>query len=131
MMNFYLGFERLKKNTYWPEIILLSSLVLSLYSLDLSWFNTHMSRDLSRTFAWLQLQPSSWLGPEMGWDFKRLPGPFYYILLGIFWLLSPSLEGLIAAKICFTGLCIYFLIKELKKKYSVLFVSIFSLQFLG
>lgn len=129
-MNFYLDFERLKKNTYWPEIILIGSLFLSFYSLDLSWFNTHMSRDLSRTFEWLHLQPSSWLGPEMGWDFKRLPGPFYYILLGIFWLLSPSIEGLIAAKISFTGVCIYLLIKELKKKYSVFFVSIFSLQFL-
>ncbi|MBY0554133.1 glycosyltransferase family 39 protein [bacterium] len=42
-----------------------------------------MARDLARAQDWLNINPANWLGPEMGWDYKKLPGPLYY------WLMAP------------------------------------------
>lgn len=120
----------LRKFSFYPELILLISFFLCIYRLDLNWFNTHMSRDLIRSFAWIHGQPDSWLGPEMGWDYKRLPGPFYYLMTAFFWSLTHSIEGVLFLKILFTLVCSYLLIRELKKNHSALFVSFFAMQFL-
>lgn len=128
-MNLVYKLERFKKISYWPEFVLAISLIISVCCLDLTWFNTHMSRDLNRAFEWIHLQPSSWLGPEMGWDYKRLPGPFYYFILGFFWLMTHSVEGVLFLKIIFSSICVFLLLKELKKIHSIFFVSLFSLQF--
>src|SRR5437868_3293251 len=79
--------------------ILLISFFLICYKIDVTWFNVHMSRDLMRAMNWAHLEDvTSWSGPEMGWDFKRLPGPFYY------WLLAPatylgSIQALLVYKV--------------------------------
>lgn len=129
-MNFLPGFKEIKNFKFLPEVLLIFSFVICVLQLDLSWFNSHMSRDLIRAFEWLKLEPTSWLGPEMGWDFKRLPGPFYYWLIGAFWAVTHSIEGILFLKILFTNICIYFLIRELKLKYPIWFVVCFCMPFL-
>lgn len=69
--------------SYLPYLLLFISFGFCIYKIDLTWFNTHMARDLARAQDWLNFNPSNWLGPEMGWDYKKLPGPLYY------WLLAP------------------------------------------
>lgn len=61
---------------------------------DLTWFNTHMSRDLARAFEWLDLRPYSMLGPEMNHG-HRLPGPAFYFILAGCWTLVKSVTGVL------------------------------------
>lgn len=98
-----------------PEFLLLLSLAFCLYRLDLSWFNTHMARDLFRADLWLKGTPADWLGPEMGWDIKRLPGPFYYWFLAALSLFG-SIENILAAKIIITFTLLYLLLRQIRQQ---------------
>lgn len=62
---------------------------------DLAWFNTHMSRDLSRAMNWASLHPSSqdWFGPELNYNGGRLFGPAYYWVVGLVWSLARSIPA--------------------------------------
>ena len=98
---------KLSKN-FLPELLLLISFGLCLYQLDLNWFNSHMSRDVLRAQSW------NWLGPELGWDYKRLPGPFYYLFLGVL-TLTKSLSFILISKLVALYSVIYLLIREVRK----------------
>lgn len=110
------------------SLILFFSFLLFTYQLDLTWFNSHMSRDLMRAMEWAHLNLKDWLGPEMGWDYKRLPGPFYYILMApLIWL--ASVEAIIFYKIVllFGGLIL--LTREMSRLFEKRLVSTFLLLF--
>ena len=98
---------KLSKN-FLPELLLLVSFGLCLYQLDLNWFNSHMSRDVLRAQSW------NWLGPELGWDYKRLPGPLYYLFLGVL-TLTKSLSFILISKLVALYSVIYLLIREVRK----------------
>lgn len=68
--------------------------VVRLKDPDLTWFSTDMSRDLARAFEWLDGSPSSLLGPEIGHG-PRMPGPSYYLLLALAWMLTRSVPGIL------------------------------------
>ncbi|MGZ3690558.1 MAG: hypothetical protein ACXVAX_03595 [Pseudobdellovibrio sp.] len=129
-MKLSAGSENLKKIwTRHIHFVLLAVLFFFLiYQYDLTWFNTHMARDFFRAQELLQFKNIPWLGPEIGWDYKRLPGPLYYFFLS-FLLLFKSTFMLFALKAFFIVLSIYSLIRELRKKYAE-YVPSFSLLFL-
>lgn len=129
-MNFSGRLKYFRSFSYWPEMILFLSFLICIFKLDITWFSAEMSRDLSRSIDWLSFKSNSWLGPEIDLGSRRLPGPFFYWIIGFFWSLTHSITGILFLKILFTKICVYVLIKELKKNYSLAFVLFFSLQFL-
>lgn len=98
-----------------PHLLLLISFIFCVYKIDLTWFNTHMARDLSRAQEWLTFNMSSWLGPEMGWDYKKLPGPLYYWLLAPFRLFNSVAFILLVKSIALFAVLV-FLTAEIKRK---------------
>ena len=110
-------------NKYLPELIILASLAVCLYKIDLNWFNTHMGRDLFRAQHW------NWLGPEMGWDYKRLPGPFYYLLLKVL-SFANSIYFILLSKLIVTYFALYLLAKEIQKLFPNTIVNCFLSLFL-
>lgn len=112
------------------EIILFLSLILVSFRLDLNWFNTHMSRDLLRARLWSLGTPTDWFGPEIGWDYKRLPGPAYY------WFLVPlimlqSIEAMVLVKILLLWGSVWALAHEIKiqfPKVALNFLLLFCLM---
>lgn len=106
-----------------PELLLFFSFVFCIYQLDLNWFNTHMSRDILRAQSW------NWLGPELGWDYKRLPGPFYYLLLGAL-TSTKSLYFIMLGKIVALYSVILLLLREVRKMFPATILNIFCALFL-
>lgn len=106
-----------------PEFLLLISFGFCIYQLDLNWFNSHMSRDVLRAQSW------NWLGPELGWDYKRLPGPLYYLLLGAL-TLAKSLYFILFSKLVALYSVIYLLIREIRKHFPAPILNIFLGLFL-
>ncbi len=107
---------------YLPELLLLLSLVVCVYRLDLNWFNTHMSRDIYRSQQW------NWLGPEIGWNLKRLPGPFYYWFLGLL-SLAGSVYFILLSKLVALYLVLYLVVKEIQKSFPIEVLISFLLLF--
>ena len=123
-MNFLAKFK------YSAELILLIAFAFMIMKIDLSWFNTHMSRDLFRATEWLRGAPDSWLGPEMGWDYKRLPGPAYYWLLAPL-LLPKSVTFILILKIILLFCILFFLAREIRRQFPQLltdFLLLFALM---
>lgn len=106
-----------------PELLLFFSFCLCIYQLDLNWFNSHMSRDVLRS------QGLNWLGPELGWDYKRLPGPFYYWILGLL-TLTKSLYFILLGKIIAVYGVIYLLVREIRKLFPATILNFFLMLFL-
>ena len=104
----------------WLNFLLLGTMFFFIfYQYDLTWFNTHMARDFARAQDLLAFKNIPWLGPEMGWDFKRLPGPIYYYFLS-FLLLFKSVAALFFLKALFIVVCVALLVRELKAKHYLL-----------
>ncbi len=89
---------RRTKYSLWAALGLLVGFVVycRLSSPDLTWFNTHMSRDLSRAMAWSDFHPRDWMGPEINFG-GRLFGPGFYWLIAPFWKLTRSIPALLVA----------------------------------
>ena len=129
-MDKKLKLETIRKFSFYPELVLLVSFFLSILNLNLIQFDSHMSLHLARVFEWVQLNPSSWRGPEIA-DFSfRLFGPFYYWLTGLFWSITQSIEGVAFMNILFSYFCFYLLMKELKKNLSLSGLIIWAFLFL-
>jgi hypothetical protein len=126
-MNILLKFKNFKRLL--PYLLLLASFVACIYKIDLAWFNTHMGRDLSRAQDWLNFNFSNWLGPEMGWDYKKLPGPFYYWLLASLKLFN-SMTFILIIKTTAVYAVLYFLINEVRKSFGETVTVNFLLLFL-
>lgn len=125
-------FASLKKFPYFAELALITSFLICILNLNLVSFDHVMSRDLIRAFDWLYFQTPSWSGPEiMSSTSFRLLGPFYYWLVAGFWSPTRSIEGLLFAKILFSFICFYLLLREFKKKYSTLFCILWAFTFLS
>lgn len=97
---------------------------------ELTWFSTDMSRDLARSFEWLDGSPTSYLGPEIGHG-PRMPGPAYYWFLALAWLCTHSIPGMLTL-IHFGILClsIWFLftvVRPLGRTPTLLFWLTFAL----
>lgn len=101
-----------------PEFLVFISFGFCIYQLDLNWFNSHMSRDVLRAQSW------NWLGPELGWDYKRLPGPLYYLLLGAL-TLTKSLYFILFSKLVALYSVIYLLIREIRKLFPAPILNFF------
>ena len=114
-MNLQKACSFLKK--YIVELAALAALFMILYRWDLSWFNTHMSRDFFRAWQWGRGNIDSWLGPELGSDYKRLPGPAYYILLAPFTYFSSLIPALFGKALLTVGL-VYLLLTQIRRYYS-------------
>lgn len=106
-----------------PEFILLLSFLLCCYQLDLNWFNSHMSRDILRS------QTFNLLGPELGWDYKRLPGPVYYWFLGLL-ALTQSLYFILLSKLLALFGTIYLLLREIRRNFAPEILTSFLSLFL-
>ena len=77
----------------WPVLVW-----VSLEDPGMTWFNHHMSRDVSRAIDWLAGRPRFY-GPEIATDVGQgLPGPSYYFYLAPFWLLGGSVPLMLALK---------------------------------
>lgn len=101
--------------SYYPEVLCVISFFICIYQLDLSWFNTHMSRDIVRGLDLFKNGFAGWQGPEMGWDNIRLPGPAYYIILSVMTLLFNQVTQILIFKIFCVWIAFYFLFRQLKK----------------
>lgn len=87
-----------------------------------------MARDFMRAQDILSFKNLTWLGPEMGWDYKQLPGPFYYYFLCLL-LVFKSIPVLFVLKSFFILCCVFLLVYEFNKKYPESVLS-FCLLFL-
>ena len=77
----------------WPVLVW-----ISVEDPGMTWFNHHMSRDVSRAIDWLAGQPRFY-GPEIATDVGQgLPGPSYYFYLAPFWLVAGSVPLMLALK---------------------------------
>lgn len=120
-------FNPYKTFSYYPELVLFASFIFSILHLDQIKFDSTMSLHLSRTIQWLQFESISWQGPELADNSLRLIGPFYYWIIGLFWTLTRSIEGLVFASILFSFICFYLLCKSLKKKLGPIGILVWTL----
>lgn len=128
-MNTKQTFDSFKKFSYYPELILLASFLFCILNLNLMAFDAKMSMHLAHSFEWLQMKPQSWLGPEVA-DFSIRLAPIYYWIVGGFWTLVQSIEGLIFVHVLLSFLCFYLLMRELKKSLTFSAICLWSLLFL-
>lgn len=111
--------------------IILSFAYFLLQSPTIIWFNEHMTRDVSRAYEWLELRPSSWWGAEIGFENnKRLPGPFFNLLIAFGILFTGSLGGMIAVKSFLSLACILTFVYVLYRRLGVTPTLIFACFFL-
>jgi len=125
-MDKKLNFETIKNFCFYPELVLLASFLFSILNLNLIQFDSKMSLHLARVFEWVQLNPSSWRGPEVADLSFRLVGPFYYWLTGFFWSFTQTVEGVLFVNILFSYICFYLLIKELKRNLNTISLTIWA-----
>lgn len=126
------GVRRL--NWYEPGLLSLlvgAGVIIRVWAPDLSWFNTHMSRDLARAIDWLIFPPPSWAGPEINFG-ERLPGPAFYWILATFWTLTGSIPSLLLVLHLLTiGITLYFcrdLARDIGKPAALVFFLNFFLM---
>jgi len=87
-----------------------------------------MSRDVYRGLLIHNLSFSDWLGPEIGYGVKRLPGIFYSLLLSVF-LPFKSLAFLLVAKTSIAFSCYFYLWLKAKDVYGIKITTLWWLIF--
>lgn len=92
--------------------------------------NTYQTRDILRSISLITEGKITWYGPELSGG-GHLPGPFYYLLLGVPLIISPSVSGIVVWQFLLASAGCALLAVRLSKLISPLAGTLFTALFIS